>query len=109
MGAHTMIISARSVRRVVAAVVLVVLLMCSASLARPLSVEREEEVDVISIVEKSNNVPCGVMDSTSSGFVREIHHEKRYGAFGSIVLNLLPKGVPYPPSGPSKGTHDVNN
>ncbi|KAK9159267.1 hypothetical protein Scep_005841 [Stephania cephalantha] len=81
--------------------------MCSASLARPLSVEREE-VDVISIVEKTN-VPCGALDSTSSSFVREIHHEKRYGAFGSIVLNLLPKGVPYPPSGPSKGTHDVNN
>lgn len=30
------------------------------------------------------------------------------GKYGSLVLNMLPKG-PVPPSGPSKGTNNLNN
>lgn len=31
------------------------------------------------------------------------------GKYGPLVLNMLPKGGHIPPSGPSKGTNNVNN
>ncbi|OVA17262.1 hypothetical protein BVC80_1837g58 [Macleaya cordata] len=51
-------------------------------------------------------IPCD-MESTNN--LAPATEEKRTGKYGSMmVLNLLPKGT-VPPSGPSKGTNDMNN
>lgn len=56
--------------------------------------------------------PCHT-DNTDQASSSHLPAAPRFGAaavakYGPLVLNLLPKGT-NPPSGPSKGTNDINN
>ncbi|KAM1020360.1 hypothetical protein ACFX13_042337 [Malus domestica] len=60
--------------------------------------------------QKQQVLPCHTNDSNIQASAAET---PRFGAaaaakYGPLILNLLPKGTK-PPSGPSKGTNDLNN
>uniref|UniRef100_A0A5B7CCN9 Uncharacterized protein n=1 Tax=Davidia involucrata TaxID=16924 RepID=A0A5B7CCN9_DAVIN len=56
--------------------------------------------------EKKHVQPCEMGYSKKMG----IPAPKRLGAkYGPLLLSVLPKGDPIPPSGPSKRINDINN
>lgn len=107
-------VSRRDLAVMAVMVVITFALLCSPSLARPLVrnsmlvSQKEssnhlllpEENVVVTDVDKDRVMPC---DEAS-------HHRPRMvrGRYGALVLNVLPKGTT-PPSGPSKGTNNLNN
>ncbi|KAF5726964.1 hypothetical protein HS088_TW22G00649 [Tripterygium wilfordii] len=54
----------------------------------------------------SPEVPCD--NNINNAEVEPTVSLRLHGRYGPLVLNMLPKGLP-PPSGPSKGTNQVDN
>ncbi|KAF3330425.1 hypothetical protein FCM35_KLT03779 [Carex littledalei] len=75
---------------------LLVLVFSQLCNARPLKEVKDKEAQ-----------PCE-MDKTNR-MERSTPGEKLADRYGPLVLNMLPRGSPVPPSGPGGGTNEIQN
>lgn len=88
-----------------AAVLLVFLFLLSSS---PSSARLLNNIALPSQEEPAGHVsPCDHM-SVVAGKLPSPGMKVAGGKYGALILNMLPKGT-VPPSGPSKGTNNINN
>lgn len=86
-----------------AALLILLSLISSSSSARPLN-------DFIQLAEASSiTLPSErAMPAEKEGHISVVRGRGAAKSYGPLILNMLPKGK-VPPSGPSKGTNNLNN
>ncbi|XVE90974.1 hypothetical protein DITRI_Ditri20bG0118600 [Diplodiscus trichospermus] len=81
------------------------------NLALPVDDENNEVFDKLEQDSKPKFLPCDHMVHIKNSHVGILRSStpRLSGKYGPMILSMLPKGVPVPPSAPGKGSNDVKN